>query len=307
MRHSNRLDETSTKSPVGVSSVFTIYCHTHIESGRRYVGLTKLTMMKRWNRHVYDSKSKKGKGCVRFWNAIRKYGKDSFSHEVLETCKILEVANLAEESWISFFDSTNPEKGFNLMSSNNYSPHPVSYVWDRPGFREGASLRSKEVWGRPGFREEQSSIMKSVKSTNDSKQRSSSASKKLWSDPNFRSDMSDMLKKKYSDPVIREKISSSLCGRALSPEHCQKLGDRGRGKPLTEEHRKKISSSTTGRVFSPEHRLNMSIGQRGKVLSSETKAKIGAAARAAAQARKLQSFNGLYLCQNVNCRFGRST
>lgn len=43
---------------------YTVYCHIHIESGRRYVGLTKLTMMKRWNQHVYNAESKKGRGAL---------------------------------------------------------------------------------------------------------------------------------------------------------------------------------------------------------------------------------------------------
>ena len=31
-------------------------------------------------------RKKTGKGCTHFWNAIRKYGKDAFTHEVLEVC-----------------------------------------------------------------------------------------------------------------------------------------------------------------------------------------------------------------------------
>lgn len=32
---------------------WTIYCHTHVDSGRRYIGLTKQAMMKRWKNHVH--------------------------------------------------------------------------------------------------------------------------------------------------------------------------------------------------------------------------------------------------------------
>jgi hypothetical protein len=55
--------------------------------------LTKLTMMKRWNQHVQNAKAKRGKGCAHFWAAIRLYGKDAFSHEVLAICETLEKAN----------------------------------------------------------------------------------------------------------------------------------------------------------------------------------------------------------------------
>jgi hypothetical protein len=30
---------------------FVIYCHTHIASGKRYVGQTRLGLMKRWANH----------------------------------------------------------------------------------------------------------------------------------------------------------------------------------------------------------------------------------------------------------------
>jgi len=92
---------------------WTIYCHVHTESGRRYVGLTKHTMMHRWNQHCAQSKTSKD-GRWHFPNAVRKYGKDAFSHEVLEICHDLDVANLAEECWIELLETRNPEKGFNL-------------------------------------------------------------------------------------------------------------------------------------------------------------------------------------------------
>jgi group I intron endonuclease len=104
---------------------WTIYCHIHIESGRRYVGLTKSTMMRRWNRHVYSANrlGKDFRSTYYFANAIRKYGKDAFYHEVLETCEDLDVANLAEKSWIEFYETTDREKGFNLNDGGGSRPH----------------------------------------------------------------------------------------------------------------------------------------------------------------------------------------
>jgi group I intron endonuclease len=105
---------------------WTIYCHTHVESGRRYIGLTKKTILQRWNNHVLNAHKKTGKGCRYFWSAIRKYGKDAFSHEVLEYCSTLEVANQAEEAWVEFYETRNQEKGFNLAKGGSYAPSPES-------------------------------------------------------------------------------------------------------------------------------------------------------------------------------------
>ncbi len=111
-----------------------VYCHIHVESGRRYIGLTKKTLLQRWNQHLYKSK----RPCKsHFWNAICKYGRDAFAHEILQDEILsLEEANMREAYWINHFDTRNPEKGFNLMPGgivhNSATKHNP---WDRPEYR----------------------------------------------------------------------------------------------------------------------------------------------------------------------------
>ena len=47
--------------------------------------------------------------------AMRKYGIDNFSFEVLEECDI-ERLDEREQYWIAYLDSMNREKGYNLVS-----------------------------------------------------------------------------------------------------------------------------------------------------------------------------------------------
>ena len=112
-----------------------VYCHMHVESGRRYVGVTSQTMEKRWSQHISKSKSSKG-GRWHFPNAIRKYGKNTFSHEVLGVFDSLEEANKEEERLIDEWNLRNPEKGFNLAKGGEHKPHPTNNPWDDPEFRE---------------------------------------------------------------------------------------------------------------------------------------------------------------------------
>jgi hypothetical protein len=130
---------------------WTVYCHTHVESGRRYVGLTKLTMARRWNQHLANAKRKSGKGCHHFWNAIRRYGKDAFIHHVLGACHNVEQANLVEEVWIFLLDARNPERGFNLAKGGDHIPHPKKNPWDRPEFRERMTAQLKSMHTDPAF------------------------------------------------------------------------------------------------------------------------------------------------------------
>jgi len=45
--------------------------------------------------------------------AIRKYGINVWTHEILQKITTKEDANANEIKWISYFDSTNPLKGYN--------------------------------------------------------------------------------------------------------------------------------------------------------------------------------------------------
>jgi len=190
---------------------WTIYCHIHRESGRRYVGLTKATWRQRWNRHVYSAN--RGKGAPRFShfaNAIRKYGKDAFDHEVLEVCHTLEEANEREQHWIWTYDTRNPLRGFNLAPGGTHVPHPVrtDYLKD-PGFKEKASARSKKVWKDP---QKRANIL--------------SATQEAIRKPEVRRKLSDGVRKAWEDPDVRAKFEEAARERSRDPAFRQKLRDR---------------------------------------------------------------------------------
>lgn len=176
------------------SKQWTIYCHTHIESSRRYIGLTSQTWQKRWKNHVNTAKN--SKGCFHFPNAIRKYGKDAFSHEVLEICDTLEDANAAEVRWIARFDTRNPEKGFNLRKGGQHTPHPVKNPWDRPEYRKKSSVASRRKWKDPAFRA-----------------RVTAGVSEAWQDPAHRERMSAISREVNSRPEVKAAISRAASTR----------------------------------------------------------------------------------------------
>lgn len=184
-------------------TTWTIYCHTHIASGRRYVGLTKLNMMKRWNRHVYNSTASTKKGWSHFANAIRAYGKDAFSHEVLETCDTLEAANAAEEKWIAFHDTRNPERGFNLLRGGSHTPHlEKRNPWERDGFKEKVSSTMKEWFKDPANAVAHSARSKEINSRPEVRKRQSETTSLQFADPAARARMSETIAARHQDPAI---------------------------------------------------------------------------------------------------------
>ena len=204
----------------GASIVWTIYCHTHTESNRCYIGMTKKTWKQRWNRHVFEALHVKD-GYGHFHNAIRKYGKDAFSHEVLEKCYSLEVANLAEECWIELLCTRDPEFGFNLSRGGAHTPHPVKNPWDRPEFRAKAEINLQKMIAA-GRTPEARAASKAACQTPESRTKVSAAAlvsmnspetiakrQVFQQDPAYLNQIADSLRATLSDPQARARMSES--------------------------------------------------------------------------------------------------
>ena len=83
---------------------------TNLDNGKVYVGQTVRSLSGRWNEHVRSAKA--GSNSL-ICSAIRKYGVDSFSIEVLEECVSIEHLNKREVYWIAHYNSCHGS-GYNL-------------------------------------------------------------------------------------------------------------------------------------------------------------------------------------------------
>lgn len=93
--------------------LWTVYRYS-LPDGRSYIGQTSMTLIERagYNGHRYEK-------CVKFWNAIKKYGWDNFTVETLGDHLTLAEANELEASAILEYDSIN--NGFNCRpGGDNY-------------------------------------------------------------------------------------------------------------------------------------------------------------------------------------------
>ena len=115
------------------STKWTIYCHTHTDSGRRYIGVTRYTWQKRWSQHQVQAK-KRTSGWSYFQEAIRQYGKEAFSHEALAQSWDFKGANATEKDCIAQYDTANPERGFTRTPGGD--SHTRQNPWLVPGYRE---------------------------------------------------------------------------------------------------------------------------------------------------------------------------
>jgi len=254
-----------------MNPVWTIYCHTLISDGRRYVGITKKTMLHRWNQHVAQSRSSKG-GRWHFPNAIRKYGKDAFSHEVLQVCNTLEEGNEAEKYWIREYDTRNLEKGFNLAEGGEHTPHPIKNPWDDPEYRIKSTLAAKRRWEDPSIRARNLASTKLALNTPESKLKRAASSSAVWTRDGYREKASQVArvaaskpsnivrrseasKKLWEDSTYRCKLMKVARNRALSPAFMCQQSEEARLRSVTGHQRYVMSDGVITHKLCRKHGL----------------------------------------------------
>lgn len=94
----------------------TVNNKVYIGKTKRFYGKAKYGYTSRFKEHMNnafsESETRKSE-CPRFYNAIRKYGRDKFKIKILAKCK-LEMCDDLEIAYIDIFDSTNSEMGYNI-------------------------------------------------------------------------------------------------------------------------------------------------------------------------------------------------
>lgn len=92
---------------------YKVYMHVNKINDKKYVGITRRKPKDRWLH---------GNGYRRSWhfqNAIQKYGWDNFDHYILYIGLTKQEAEDKERELISYFDSANRDKGYNIELGGN--------------------------------------------------------------------------------------------------------------------------------------------------------------------------------------------
>lgn len=90
---------------------YKVYVHINKINNKKYVGITKQSVKKRWQSgHGYYNRNKTNY----FWNAIQKYGWNNFEHIILEENLTHKEANEKERYYIAVYNSNDPNYGYNL-------------------------------------------------------------------------------------------------------------------------------------------------------------------------------------------------
>lgn len=91
-----------------------VYKITNNTSGKVYIGQTIRSLNVRWKQHIYDALSEK-RSIFPIHEAIRKYGKETFSIEIICECFSQKELDEQEKYFCDMFSAWSPN-GYNLRA-----------------------------------------------------------------------------------------------------------------------------------------------------------------------------------------------
>lgn len=188
-----------------------IYKLTCVNNGKIYIGKA----VNIFNRLTAHRNSEKYKTTYYFQRAIKKYGWESFTVEILEIFENFDKSkdNLTllkrESYYIDMFNSNDDIIGYNICSYSN----------DRTGIPVSEETRKRMSQPRTEEHKKNLSLSRLGK------------------------------KRKSFTAETREKMRQSKLGKTLTEEHKESMRQANLGKTLTEEHKRKIGLANKKKII----------------------------------------------------------
>lgn len=98
---------------------FTVYMHINRVNDKRYIGLTRQDVRRRWRPDGSGYKNN-----PYFWHAITKYGWDNFEHVIVKTGLSQDEACKMEKELIAFYKSNDLVHGYNIADGGQFNVMP---------------------------------------------------------------------------------------------------------------------------------------------------------------------------------------
>lgn len=188
---------------------YIVYQHTS-PSQKRYIGITSQEPQKRW---------KNGLGYCNnplFYNAIKKYGWDSFIHEILYSGLTEEEACRIEEQLIAQYKSYDKQYGYNVAlggEANRPTKQTKGKICD--------AITAK--WQDEEYKQETSEKMRGLKRSEVARANISKAQRKRFENPEERKKISDRQIGSKRSEIAKQKTSEALKRYYSDEKNLEKL------------------------------------------------------------------------------------
>lgn len=172
---------------------FEVYCITNNANGKQYVGVTTNGYQNRFANHIWHSRKSSG-GCRALYNAMRKYGQDAFTVELIDKASSFEEMNNLERKHIAALKTLHPN-GYNLTDGG-----------DAGVFAEATRMMmSDRLKGKPMNDKNRAGLVKA------------------WADPKIRTKRCEAIKEAMNRPEVKAKTSERQKGKPKSESHIASL------------------------------------------------------------------------------------
>lgn len=246
-----------------------IYIIRNLINSKVYVG-SAVCLRKRYRSHL-GALIRGAHSNIKLQNAVRKYGLQSFSFDLLELCSLADLV-AKEQEWLDRLEVVNT--GYNIA--------PVAgSVFGLKATEETKKKMSIARMGRICSTETRKKISEAhtgMKRTHSQKGRVVSA------DTKARISLANKGRKHSEES--RYNMSTSKKGRIVTEETRVKISLANKGKVRTDEHNKANALAQTGKKWNPDSLQKRILSQTGKKRSEETKMLISIAAKAREQAKR---------------------
>ena len=160
---------------------YCIYKHTNTVNGKVYIGKTCQDPETRFGSNGCGYRE-----CPYFYKAIKKYGWDKFTHEVLYSGLTLSEANALEIETIQQYDSTNRDKGYNIRSGGDgFDSASSKELWSNQEYAKHIVDVNREKWADPNYKKQQSQKMLEAWKDPEKRKRRSASATKRWANEEF--------------------------------------------------------------------------------------------------------------------------
>ena len=201
-----------------------IYITTNLVDGKRYLG--QKTFDRKWKNYLGSGKA--------FKNALKLYGKENFSRNIIDIAYSIEELNQKEYEYSIFFDVVQSEDWYNLVLGGGTTAGMI--VSDETRNKLSEARRKNSIM-HPEFDEHHSEKMIEFYDKHpEAKERISDMLKQLWQDPNYaakilqslenywnddnnRIQHGAIIKETWKDPEIRSARLSGLKEWSTNPEN----------------------------------------------------------------------------------------
>lgn len=253
-----------------------IYCILNIATGKRYIGQS-IDVDKRRLGHFCDLASQRHHN-TRLQFDFEAYGIDGFEFRVLE--ETLEaMLDLSERAWISYYDSTNAYRGYNVEAGGNLYKHlPRGVVLKMLATRKSRPLTEKQL-----------AHLKALGIARRGIPRSKEACQKMSAAWLHRKPMTALTKQKMSEArkgrvlsaETRRKISLAHAGKIKTPEHLRYISEALRNSPKARASAQRTGLARRGTHHSEATRRHLSEIQKTseKCIAARKKMHVARAAK----------------------------